>query len=142
MLLSMKYIHVPQRGVLVVVCLMKELLSQFSLPVTPIFCLLSFLTSSALCFIHRRIIILLTSLTIYTFVRYTGRYKIGTRREISGCHDGEYEHDCLWDIAPCRLVETDRRFRGALMMKVVRTLKCWSIFTRLHGAISQRQSSS
>jgi hypothetical protein len=32
--------------------------------------------------------------------------------EISGYHGDEYE-DVLWDVAPCSLVEIDRRFRGA-----------------------------
>jgi hypothetical protein len=33
--------------------------------------------------------------------------------EISGSHDGEYEDDFFWDVAPGSLVETDRRFRRA-----------------------------
>jgi hypothetical protein len=31
--------------------------------------------------------------------------------EISGSHGGEYEY-VFWDVAPCSLVEIDRRFRG------------------------------
>jgi hypothetical protein len=36
----------------------------------------------------------------------------------------------LWDVTPCSLVETDGRFRGALKRVLV--------FTRLHGASSQK----
>jgi hypothetical protein len=32
---------------------------------------------------------------------------------ISGSHGGEYEHGSLEDMAPCSLVEVDRRFRCA-----------------------------
>jgi hypothetical protein len=32
--------------------------------------------------------------------------------EISGSHGCEYEN-VFWDVAPCSLVETDRRFSGA-----------------------------
>jgi hypothetical protein len=32
---------------------------------------------------------------------------------ISVSHCGEYEDDGFWDIAPCMLVQADRRFRGA-----------------------------
>jgi hypothetical protein len=31
----------------------------------------------------------------------------------SGSQGGEHEHENTWDIAPCSLVEADRRFRGA-----------------------------
>jgi hypothetical protein len=50
------------------------------------------------------------------------------------------EMTSFWDIAPCSLEEVDRRFRGAcclitLMMKAVCTFE---MYTRLHGAISQK----
>jgi hypothetical protein len=32
--------------------------------------------------------------------------------EISGSHGDEYE-DVFWDVAPCSLLEIDRRFSGA-----------------------------
>jgi hypothetical protein len=32
--------------------------------------------------------------------------------ETSGSHGGEYEN-AFWDVAPCILVEVNRRFRGA-----------------------------
>jgi hypothetical protein len=37
----------------------------------------------------------------------------------------------FWDVAPCSPVEIDLRFRGTY-------LKGWSIFSRLHGAPSQK----
>jgi hypothetical protein len=37
----------------------------------------------------------------------------------------------FWDVAPCSLVEIERRFRGAF-------LKRPSVFTRLHGTTSQK----
>jgi hypothetical protein len=33
--------------------------------------------------------------------------------EALGSHGDEYEDDCVLDVAPCCLVEIDRRFRGA-----------------------------
>jgi hypothetical protein len=32
---------------------------------------------------------------------------------ISGSYDAECENVCLWVIAPCTVVESDQRFRGA-----------------------------
>jgi hypothetical protein len=29
---------------------------------------------------------------------------------------GEYEDDCLWDVSPCSLVETDLTFRRCLLL--------------------------
>lgn len=42
----------------------------------------------------------------------------------------------LWDFAPCILVDTDRRFRGACCLLPMRmiTLKRWPMLTGLHGA--------
>jgi hypothetical protein len=48
----------------------------------------------------------------------------------------------FWDIAPCSLVDVDRRFRGAYCLhhqsNPHRPLKRRSTPTRLHGAISQK----
>jgi hypothetical protein len=61
--------------------------------------------------------------------------------EISGSHGGEYEEDCLLDIAPCSLAEVYRRFRGACCLHhqglMIEALKRRSISTRLHDATSQ-----
>jgi hypothetical protein len=58
----------------------------------------------------------------------------------------------FWDVAPCSLVETDRRFRGAFCLHhqgrrpdyggSKHLLKRRSISTRLHGATSQKTSST
>jgi hypothetical protein len=32
--------------------------------------------------------------------------------EFSGSYGDEYQHDCLWDVSPCSLVQIYRRFRG------------------------------
>jgi hypothetical protein len=54
----------------------------------------------------------------------------------------------FWDIAPCSLVEVDRRFRGAyclhhqddelIALMIIAPLKRRSISTTLHGAIFQK----
>jgi hypothetical protein len=45
-----------------------------------------------------------------------------------------------WDVALCSLVETDRRFRGAiaLMMEAVSKTETLVNFTRLHGPTAQK----
>jgi hypothetical protein len=47
----------------------------------------------------------------------------------------------FWDVAPCSLVEIDRRFRGqsvALMMEAVSTSESSVSFYRLLGATAQK----
>jgi hypothetical protein len=46
--------------------------------------------------------------------------------------------DVFWDGAPCSLVETDRRFRGLMMMEAVRTSETSVNFYEVHDAISQK----
>jgi hypothetical protein len=61
--------------------------------------------------------------------------------EISGSHGGEYEQ---WNVAPCSLVEVDRRFIGAyclhhqdiaLMMEAVCTSETSVYFSETHTAL-------
>jgi hypothetical protein len=56
--------------------------------------------------------------------------------EISGCLGYVYEDGCLLGFAPCSLVDTDRRFRGACCHR--QQPDDSSVCTRLHGATSQK----
>jgi hypothetical protein len=59
--------------------------------------------------------------------------------EISGSRGGGYENDSLLGLAPCGIVNVNRRFRGVYWWRrKYAPLKHQSVSTRLHGAISQK----
>jgi hypothetical protein len=62
-----------------------------------------------------------------------------------GCNGGEYEGDSLLDVAPFRLAEVDRHFRGVYCLhhqsgRREAPLKRRFISARLHGITSRRLS--